>query len=60
MKPSDLDTMALGTPPATGDDWYFTPRPAEGLDEAEVRIVVNPALEDPARAAEVGPASPGH
>jgi hypothetical protein len=53
MKHQDLDNIALGTPAPTGDDWYFTPRPADGLDDADVTLVVNPAIEA-ARAAETG------
>ncbi len=42
MKPTDLDSIVLGTPRPTGDDWYFSPRPSEGLDDAEVAIVSMP------------------
>jgi hypothetical protein len=43
MSDHSLDSMVLGPAPSTGDDWYFTPRPAEGLDAADLEIVSVPA-----------------
>ena len=53
MKPRDLDAIVVGTPRQTGDDWYFAPRPAESLDDAEVAIVSVPI-----RSEELAPEEP--
>lgn len=36
------ETIIIGPPLPTGDDWDFTPRPADGLDDAHVKILPEP------------------
>lgn len=42
MTDRSLDEIILGPPPSTGDDWYFSPRQAEGLDDADFEIISIP------------------
>jgi hypothetical protein len=43
MSDQSLDAIVLGSAPSTGADWFFSPRQAEGLDDAEFEIVSAPS-----------------
>lgn len=43
IRRSGLASFVLGPPLKTGDNWFFSPRPSEGLDAANVKIVSGPS-----------------